>query len=359
VDFATPRGLGVEGHLLSGKARVSAVRVEGTGASHEGPIREVNEDAFAFVEDRGAALAVVADGMGREGSGRSAADIVTETCTAMFRVREKATLDELAEVWWKGEHVAPERSAEEDSGAEPAKQRVRPYHALPIGDRASLRERVELVLARRVPESMGDLAVLDAEAQAILGIPRLALTRVNSALHRRAESNPRWRGYGATAACVIFAAGQASIAHVGECRVSVLRVGSDRLEPLTTEHTLLNDYRRLRPDLTPEEIAELPEDVVTRALGMGDAVEIDTHVVPTMAGDVFVVSSDGFWKIFSEHEVARTIRERGIGAAPYLVARGARDDRRGLDMRDRYGDNLTAVVVHVVEVAEVDFPSAT
>lgn len=309
------------------------VRVRGAGATSEGPQRNRNEDAFAFFEDETSAIAVVADGMGHARSGDHAAAKIVDACAAIFRGRSATVLDELAETWWVGEHGA---------GAPGA--RVRPFSTLPIAERVELRSRVRSLLEHRVPEAMGDIAVLEAERESLLAVPMRVLQRANADVHRLVERDPSWAGVGAAGACVLFAAGCASIAHAGDCRVSRVRGAS--IEALTAEHTLRNELEKLpagqRPDLTPEEIEQLPSNVITRVIGMDEKVQLDTRTVPVERGDLFVLATDGFWRAISEMELLTTVRARRTGAAAYLVERGSRH------WPDHPGDNLTAVVVEIL-----------
>jgi protein phosphatase len=144
---------------------------------------------------------------------------------------------------------------------------------------------------------------------------------------------------GAATVSAIFAAGQASIAHVGDCRVARIRAGS--IEALTTEHSLENDYIKARPSITPEELASLPQNIIVRALGMRDSVEVDTLSVKVETGDVFLLMSDGIWRGFPAKELVSEIAARGTDAAAHLVERGA------VGQSDQFSDNLTIVVVQI------------
>ena len=65
------------------------------------------------------------------------------------------------------------------------------------------------------------------------------------------------------------------------------------LEQLTEDHSLLNDYIKMKR-LTPEEIANFPhKNVIVRALGMKDTVKVDTRLEQPRAGDVYFLCSDG------------------------------------------------------------------
>ncbi len=269
---------------------IEPVHVRSAGASHAA--RGSGEDAYAIVDTETSVLAVVAEGMSATRSAREAADLTVATCTRLFRGRATALLDELAEAWWLGEH-----------GEETAKGRRarRPYASLPIADRVGLRERVSRVLEERVPDSLGDVAVLEAETASFLDLPARGLRRASADIYRRGEADPRWRGHGVAAASIVFAAGQAGIAHAGDCRV--VRIHGDAIEVLTREHTLRNATERSRPELTEAELEKVPY-VVVSALGISDAVEIETHVVPAVRDDVFVLLTDAAWKTFSSMEPA-------------------------------------------------------
>ena len=81
------------------------------------------------------------------------------------------------------------------------------------------------------------------------------------------------------------------IAHVGDSRVYRMREG--KLEQLTEDHSLLNDYIKMKR-LTPEEIANFPhKNVIVRALGMKDSVKVDTRLEQPRAGDLYLLCSDG------------------------------------------------------------------
>jgi protein phosphatase len=81
------------------------------------------------------------------------------------------------------------------------------------------------------------------------------------------------------------------LAHVGDSRV--YRMRESKLEQLTEDHSLLNDYIKMKR-LTPEEIANFPhKNVIVRALGMKDTVKVDTRLEQPRAGDLYLLCSDG------------------------------------------------------------------
>ena len=127
------------------------------------------------------------------------------------------------------------------------------------------------------------------------------------------------------------------VAHVGDSRSYRLREG--KLEQLTEDHSLLNDYKKSRA-LTPEEILAFPhKNVIVRALGMREAVEVDLRRVAVAQGDTFLLCSDGLSGMVPDERIAEIVRlhSRDLrGAAQALV--DAANDGGGQD-------NVTCVLV--------------
>ena len=87
-----------------------------------------------------------------------------------------------------------------------------------------------------------------------------------------------------------------------------------RIEALTREHYLANEYDTLpesvRRRMTREEVATTHPNVVTRALGLDDSITIDALTVPAEPADVFVLTTDGFWKALPPLSVTKYVRTR-------------------------------------------------
>src|SRR5687767_3113760 len=77
----------------------------------------------------------------------------------------------------------------------------------------------------------------------------------NLRIHEAAQREPRLRGMGTTIVTILVVDDGVLIAHVGDSRVYRLRQG--KLEQLTDDHSLLNDYIKMKR-LTEEEIANFP-----------------------------------------------------------------------------------------------------
>jgi PPM family protein phosphatase len=171
-----------------------------------------------------------------------------------------------------------------------------------------------------------------------------AIEQANQAVYETAAGDPELTGMGTTmvALAVVDEDGDEvlAVANVGDSRVYRYSVGE--LEQLTDDHSLVADLVR-EGSLSPEEAAVHPQrNIVTRALGVNDRVPVDILTVEPVAGDRFLLCSDG---LFNE------VPEPGIAAVLHRVddPREAADELVHLAVDGGGRDNVTVVVVDVVD----------
>ena len=93
----------------------------------------------------------------------------------------------------------------------------------------------------------------------------------NLRIHEAAQKNPQMHSMGTTVAGILVVEDGVLIGHVGDSRVYRIRDG--KMEQLTSDHSLLNDYIKMKK-LTPEEIENFPhKNVIVR--------ELDDDKIPT------------------------------------------------------------------------------
>jgi serine/threonine protein phosphatase PrpC len=123
----------------------------------------------------------------------------------------------------------------------------------------------------------------------------------NLRIYESAQRESRQRGMGTTIVTIFAVEDGVYIAHVGDSRV--YRVRDGKLEQLTEDHSLLNDYIKMKR-LTAEEIANFPhKNVIVRALGMKDTVKVDTRFEQPKADDTYLLCSDGLSGPVSDEDI--------------------------------------------------------
>jgi serine/threonine protein phosphatase PrpC len=165
---------------------------------------------------------------------------------------------------------------------------------------------------------------------------RSGFLRANESIFRESLEFADRRGMGTTMTALVLRDDCYRIAHVGDSRAWLLRDGSCR--QLTDDHSVMGE--QLRAGLiTPQQAENHPlRNVLTRSLGNLPTVDVDVIEGTVLAGDVFVLGTDGMTRALDE----RGIAERVGRAADAREA--ARDLVRYACMADG-SDNVTAVVV--------------
>ena len=114
---------------------------------------------------------------------------------------------------------------------------------------------------------------------------------------------------------------------------------TDEIKQLTRDHSLFEDYKDARPDMTEEEARNFPhKNVITRALGMRENVAVDIGKSEIRDGDRYVLCSDGLSGMLTDEE----IREIVSSAADLESGVGELIDRANAAGGT---DNITAMVV--------------
>lgn len=131
----------------------------------------------------------------------------------------------------------------------------------------------------------------------------------NRRIFESACRDARLKGMGTTIVVLFFVNGVAYIAHVGDSRVYRHRDG--KLVQLTEDHSLLNDYIKMK-NLTQEEIEAFPhKNVIVRALGMKETVQVDVQQDIPKPGDIYLLCSDGLSGMISDDEIAAILQAEG------------------------------------------------
>ncbi len=133
----------------------------------------------------------------------------------------------------------------------------------------------------------------------------MAVRLANSRIFETAAGDAKYKGMGTTVVATSFKNGTAYMGHVGDSRVYRLR--DSEMEQITEDHSLLNDYLKANK-LSEEEIEAFPhKNVIVRALGMKESVEVDILWEKPQAGDVYVMCSDGLTGMVSDARIKEIV----------------------------------------------------
>jgi serine/threonine protein phosphatase PrpC len=95
------------------------------------------------------------------------------------------------------------------------------------------------------------------------------------------------------------------VVHVGDSRCYGLRNG--KLVQLTQDHSLRNEAKQKYPTISAERLSKIPRNVLTRALGRVDTVELEIRTVSVRPGDAFMLCSDGVTTMLDDRRILEAL----------------------------------------------------
>jgi serine/threonine protein phosphatase PrpC len=178
--------------------------------------------------------------------------------------------------------------------------------------------------------------VSDDEVRSACRLMESAVQAATYMVFSMAELDRGKTGMGTTISALLISGDYAITAQVGDSRI--YRVYGEELEQLTEDHTLIA-WQLKQGLITPQEATVSPHrNVITRAVGNREYVEVDTRILGLAAGDRFLLCSDGLHGYLQELDIVPIVQ---LGGQPAV--------KRFIDLANERGgkDNITAVLVEL------------
>src|SRR5215212_1366766 len=167
----------------------------------------------------------------------------------------------------------------------------------------------------------------------------LAIQRANASIHQMAQEHAKFSMMATTIVALHLKGNVATFGHVGDSRL--YRLSPDgQLHRETEDHSIVEEEVRAGR-MTPEQAANHPsKNVISRALGAEQGVEVDMKTMEVAEGTEFLLCSDGITRHISDNEL-RQLLVMNNDLEELCRELKRRCYERGAE------DNLTAVVVRV------------
>ena len=163
-----------------------------------------------------------------------------------------------------------------------------------------------------------------------------AIEEVNRQIYHQQEHDDALTGMGTTLSVLCMSDNFVYIGHVGDSRVYLLRDGE--FKQMTLDHSLVEQLVR-EGVLTEEEAQNHPmRNIITRAIGTDESVEVDVVVEERRKGDLWLACSDGLHGLVDDRQMRDALRQYAPEKAADVLLKAA------LDAGGR--DNVTLVIVH-------------
>lgn len=170
------------------------------------------------------------------------------------------------------------------------------------------------------------------------------INKANSEIYNKAQADQNLVGMGTTVVLALAFYDKVHIAHVGDSRAYILRNGSIR--QITVDHSVV---QKMVDDgeITWEEARTHPnKNIITRALGICEDVEVDYHVEEFDSGDVVIICTDGLTNHLNEADILNCVKR---GNAQAIVI----DELIEEANKDGGTDNITVVMISKVNNSEI------
>src|SRR6266550_4325120 len=167
----------------------------------------------------------------------------------------------------------------------------------------------------------------------------LAIQRANASINQMAQDHAKFAMMATTIVGLHLDGNIATIGHVGDSRLYRLTPTGQLLRE-TEDHSVVEEEVRAGR-MTPEQAANHPsKNIISRALGAEDGVEVDMKVMEVEDGTQFLLCTDGITRHIPDYEL-RQFMILNEDLPTLCAALKQRCYERGAE------DNLTAVAVRV------------
>jgi PPM family protein phosphatase len=135
---------------------------------------------------------------------------------------------------------------------------------------------------------------------------RIATELANKRIWDEAQRKSELAGMGATVTAVLVQGAAAYVAQVGDSRAYIIR--GERIKQITKDQS----YAQALLDsgiFSPEQIANVPQNVILQALGTQPTVQVGLTAVELLRNDYLIVCSDGLSGKIKPDEISSMVRQ--------------------------------------------------
>lgn len=167
-----------------------------------------------------------------------------------------------------------------------------------------------------------------------------AIRAANASILSLARRKPDLRGMGTTITAAFVRGNRCIVAHVGDSRAYLVRTQPVHIAQITSDHSFV-EALVAAGHITPDQAAEHPmKNVLYRALGQADNVDVDVYELQLNPGDRLVLCSDGLTRHVPTPEIGEVA---GTYDDPQTISANL------IDLANARGgeDNVSVIVIQI------------
>lgn len=174
-----------------------------------------------------------------------------------------------------------------------------------------------------------------------------AIAFANTRVLEAAQQHEEYLGMGTTALVVMSHQDKLLIAHVGDSRV--YRFRQDELTQMTRDHSVLQG--QIDAGLISQKDAQFSpiKNLITRAVGAQEEIEIEIHDHQMEEGDVYLLCSDGLTDMLNHDEIHHILHQHSTRLEHCCQAL--------IDSANNFGgrDNISVILCKVIQLHQRSF----
>jgi PPM family protein phosphatase len=133
----------------------------------------------------------------------------------------------------------------------------------------------------------------------------ICVDNANRSIFNAANSNPQYSGMGTTLVLGVFQDGRLMLGHIGDSRCYRLR--GTEFQQITKDHSLLQEQMDAGLITAEQAATSSNKNLVTRALGVEDAVLLEVNEYKVEPGDIYLMCSDGLSDMVDDGGIANIL----------------------------------------------------
>lgn len=162
-----------------------------------------------------------------------------------------------------------------------------------------------------------------------------AIGKANELLIAESREDREKNGMGTTIVAATIIGHKLFVANVGDSRLYVI---ADRIRQITRDHSLVEEMVRLG-EMKESEAREHPDkNIITRAVGAADTVEVDFFEVDLSGADTILLCTDGLTNMVEDRVIQQIISDRETVEEAVKELIGTANANGGRD-------NITAIII--------------
>lgn len=167
-----------------------------------------------------------------------------------------------------------------------------------------------------------------------------SIETANQKVFGESERVPEYHGMGTTLSTLSIVGDCAYVGQVGDSRVYLQRKNSDLLQ-ITEDHSLVAEQVRGGIISEAEARTHSLKNLITRAIGIKDEVDVDLFSLRVMKGDTLLICSDGLCNMVDDPDIADALHLETLQDAARLLV--------GKALEAGGSDNISVALIRVVD----------